>query len=219
MHNKGLLHDDACGERSRYHDTDCLTLEDYFRRLDEGADASARVLNKTLHSLLGGGPWSITQDGNLHVVSVFNPLGSARTAVVEIVLPQSLRVAAGQAKPAPEVHTAAGVAVTAQMAPDGKSLFCSLELPAVAAVSLWLVAAPSPGKSNTTIPRITTGVAAAGIQNEAISVNFTVDGALAAITRDGVTVKAAQTYMAYFTSMGGPCEFRLKATLYSLAAT
>jgi hypothetical protein len=165
----------------------------------------------------------MAQDGTQHVVAVFNPLGSARTAVVEIVLPQSLRVQAGQAKPAPEVHTAAGVAVTAQMAPDGTSLFCSLELPAAATVSLRLVVAPSSGKSSTIIPTITSVAPAGGIQNEAISVNFTSDGALAAITHrgDSVTVKAAQKYMAYHTSMGGPCEFLLNATLplCSLVAT
>ena len=202
MHNKGLLHDDACGERSRYHDTDCLTLEDYFRRLGQGANASARVLDKSLQSLLGSGPWSMAQDSTQHDVAVFNPLGSARTAVVEIVLPQSLRVAANKA--APEVRTAAGKLVVAQMAASGASLFCSVNLPAAATLSLRLVA-PS-GRSTTLWPTITASAPKAPVKSKALSVTFSTKGAVARITHlsDGVTVEAAQRYMAYHTSMGGP---------------
>jgi hypothetical protein len=172
MHNKGLLHDDACGERSRYHDTDCLTLEDYFRRLGQGANASARVLDKSLQSLLGSGPWSMAQDSTQHDVAVFNPLGSARTAVVEIVLPQSLRVAANKA--APEVRTAAGKPVVAQMAASGASLFCSVNLPAAATLSLRL-AAPS-GRSTTLWPTITASAPTAPVKSKALSVRAKKEG-------------------------------------------
>lgn len=201
--NRGAV---ACGEGSRYHDTDCLALEDYFKRLAMGYNASTRVLAKALGSLGGQTAYmySDEQDGTQHSVTVFNPLGWPRSAVIQATLPHALRVTHGQ--PAPQVIDTAGTALTAQMSEDGASLsFLVASLPAAGALTFTLSAA-SGATSTTQWPHVTTGPPVLLVNNTAVQVAFAADGSLAAITNrlSGVTVKAEQSYMNYLTAQGGP---------------
>ena len=233
--------DVKCGYGSRYNDTDCLVLEDYFRRLSAGHNASMDVLTKALaaslldsdsirdadsdpvpattehgapaqHEITSGGAAVPASESSVNVM-VFNPLGWARTAVVEIPIPPSLQVLHGS--PPPELkrlhdtsdageNEAKDTALTAQMATDGASLHAQVLLPATSAVTFTLSAAA--GSSATEWPKVTTGAPAAPLNNTALQLSFMKDGGLASITHiaDAVTVKATLGYMSYVTSSGGP---------------
>ena len=201
--NRGAV---ACGEGSRYHDTDCLVLEDYFKRLSAGYNASTRVLAKSLGAL-GGQPaalYSAEQDGTQRRFTVFNSLGWPRSAVVQVTLPQALRVPHG--KPAAQVHGTDGRPLVAQMSEDGASLhFLAQALPAAGALTFTMSAA-SGATSSTRWPQVTAEAPAQPLKNGMLQLAFAADGSLASISRlrDAVTVKAAQHYFSYVTAQGGP---------------
>eukprot|EP01051_Picozoa_sp_SAG22_P006676 SAG22_NODE_444_length_10453_cov_8.586343_7_plen_604_part_00 len=206
----------ACGVGARYLDTDCLALEDYFRRLDEGANVSAAVLGQALSALAASDAEPTAskaaatytpEDGrstqNEDIVLVFNPLGHARSAVAQAMLPEHLKVPAGHAPP--EVLTRpSGSAVSAQMAEDGMSLHFLAAVPAGGLRQFTLTAA-TPARS-TRWPNVTRGAPAAAIRNAALELTFGTHGGLASITniKDAATVKTEQSYYNYETSVGGP---------------
>ena len=202
----------ACGEGSRYHDTDCLALEDYFRRLALGHNVSTRVMAKALWSLTtpsaahkpaGPGYSPTPSSAELYMpigttLVVWNSLGWSRDAVVQAQLPRSLRVPHGAAGPLPTVRDAAGKPVVAQMAVDGNSVYFKAMLPAAAAATFSLVhgatgALATGGRATTFWPNVTDG-APKSVENSAIRLTFAADGKLASISSiaDAVTVNASQ---------------------------
>ena len=196
----------ACGVGSRYHDTDCLALEDYFKRLSEGWNASASVLGRALAALhgtdAGTASYSFEQQGASSQLTVFNPLARSRMAVIEAELPAALQV--GRTATPPEVKGPGGKAVEAQMSTDGKSLFFKVSMAPLASLSFTLAAAS--GSSATKWPTVTAAAPKQPLKNSALEVAFTSDGTLKSITHtaDSVSVAAQQQYFAYETNQGGP---------------
>lgn len=208
--DQGPLHAGAvaCGMGSRYSDTDCLALEDYFKRLSAGYNASMEVLGKALAALssdgsAGGDLHSPEQDGSSAFITVFNPLGCQHSAVVEVKLPSALHVSARSSPPQVTSHLT-GKAVMAQMKADGSALYFKVALPASGSLSFHLSKAKS--SSTTQWPNVTHTAPTTPVANSAIEVSFTADGALASIKnlKDGVSVAAKQQYMNYLTNQGGP---------------
>jgi hypothetical protein len=201
----------ACGEGARYLDTDCLALEDYFRRLDVGANASAAVLGEAVAALAprGAAPASYAmaeeRKRDEDAVLVFNPLGHPRASVIQALLPEHLKVHAGQAPP--EVHAGgvSGATVPAQMAEDGMSLHFAALVPAAGSARFTLAAAKTT-RSATQWPNVTAAAPTTPIRNAALEVTFGGNGGLASITnlKDSAKVKTAQGYYNYETTMGGP---------------
>lgn len=181
-------------------DTQCMTLEDYTRRLDDGMAASNAVLEAAL-GRLAGGPVALAQSGRDDEVVVFNPLAEARTELVSAELPAEL--AAGVAVTVEAAAT--GQAVEAQLGPGVggplSAVYFEASIPGLGLAVFRLVK----GGSRPAAKPSTGDGPLATLDNGLVAAALGADGRLAGLSASGVgRVEVAQEAIMYHGALGGP---------------
>eukprot|EP00048_Salpingoeca_helianthica_P016244 m.231252 g.231252 ORF g.231252 m.231252 type:complete len:935 (-) comp18297_c0_seq1:121-2925(-) len=179
-------------------DTNCMVLEDYGRRLDDGADASSEVLSDSLRAMAAApSDVSLVQDGHRTTIVVYNSLSHLRNHIVTVQLPRPPRPGA-----VPTILDSNNQPVLAQLdAFVQQQVHFEASVPPLGHATYYIT-------FNGSFPAVRPSVVrgASVISGAALRVTFNANGEMQSIQnfRDDSTIAVKQQYFEYFNSSGGP---------------